>query len=65
MPFELLYTSKVVLLVTLAMGILESIAGILVVLWLAGFALHIAGGLIHVLLVIAVILIALRFLRQR
>lgn len=47
------------------MGILESIAGILVILWLAGFALHIAGGLIHILLIIAVILIVLRFLRRR
>jgi hypothetical protein len=31
------------------------IVGLLVLLWLGGFALHIAGGLIHLLLVLAVI----------
>jgi hypothetical protein len=30
---------------------------ILVVLWLLGFSLHIAGGLIHLLLVVAVIVL--------
>ncbi len=35
---------------------LLTIAGILLVLWLLGFfAFHVAGGLIHALLVIAVI----------
>ncbi|MCU6452584.1 lmo0937 family membrane protein [Sphingomonas sp. A2-49] len=34
---------------------LWTIAVILLVLWLLGFSLHIAGGLIHILLVIAVI----------
>ncbi|MET0363811.1 MAG: lmo0937 family membrane protein [Sphingobium sp.] len=28
---------------------------ILLILWLAGFAFHIAGGLIHILLVVALI----------
>ena len=42
------------------------IAAILVVLWLAGFfAFHVAGGLIHILLVIAVILIILHFVTGR
>ena len=36
---------------------------ILIVLWLTGFAFHIAGGLIHILLIIAVVLILLHFLR--
>ena len=35
---------------------LWTIFAILVVLWLLGFTLHIAGGLIHILLVLAVIL---------
>jgi hypothetical protein len=35
---------------------LRTIAIILVVLWLLGFALHIAGGLIHLVLVVAVII---------
>lgn len=34
---------------------LWTIAVILLVLWLLGFSLHVAGGLIHILLVIAVI----------
>ncbi|MBY8824229.1 lmo0937 family membrane protein [Sphingomonas colocasiae] len=34
---------------------LWTIAVILLVLWLLGFAFHVAGGLIHILLVIAVI----------
>ncbi len=42
------------------------IAAILVVLWLLGFfAFHIAGGLIHILLVIAVIMIVLHFVTGR
>ncbi len=31
------------------------IAGILAVLWLLGFITHIGGGLIHIILVVAVI----------
>jgi hypothetical protein len=30
---------------------------VLLVLWLLGFSLHIAGGLIHILLVLAVIML--------
>ena len=42
------------------------IAAVLVVLWLLGFlAFHIAGGLIHILLVVAVIMIVLHFIRGR
>jgi hypothetical protein len=44
------------------MGILEIIAIVLIVLWLGGFGLHIAGKLIHILLVIAVILLLLHFI---
>lgn len=32
-----------------------TIIGILVVLWLLGFAIHIGGALIHVLLVLAIV----------
>lgn len=46
------------------MGILEIIAVVLLVMWLGGLLLHIAGGLIHVLLVIAVVLFLLRFFRS-
>jgi hypothetical protein len=34
---------------------LWTIAVILLVLWLLGFAVHIGGGLIHILLVLAII----------
>ena len=34
---------------------LWTIAVILLVLWLLGFSLHIAGGLIHILLVVALV----------
>ena len=38
---------------------------ILLILWLGGFALHIGGGLIHLLLVIAVIVLIVRLLTGR
>lgn len=36
---------------------------VLIVLWLLGFAFHIAGGLIHIVLVVAVIMFVLHLLR--
>ena len=44
---------------------LLTIAVILVVLWLFGFFLHVAGGLIHIVLVIAAIMLILHFVRGR
>jgi hypothetical protein len=38
---------------------------ILVLLWLGGFAMHIGGGLIHLLLVIAVIVLIVRLVSGR
>ena len=39
---------------------------VLLVLWLLGFfAFHVAGGLIHILLVLAVISLVVHFLRGR
>ena len=46
------------------MGLIEAIASILIVLWLLGFAFHIAGGLIHILLIIAIIVFATRFIKR-
>jgi len=46
------------------MGLLNTIVVILLILWLGGFALHIAGGLIHILLVIAIVVFLLRFIRR-
>ncbi len=39
------------------------IAIILLILWGGGFAFHVAGGLIHLLLVIALIVFILHFVR--
>jgi hypothetical protein len=44
------------------MGLLDIIIILLIIGWLGGFSLHIAGGLIHILLVIAVIVIVIRLL---
>ena len=41
------------------------IALILVVLWLGGFALEIGGGIIHILLVIAIIVVLYRVITGR
>ena len=44
------------------MNILNIIIVLLVISWLGGFSLHIGGGLIHLLLVVAVIILLVRLL---
>ncbi len=45
---------------------LELIIVVLVVMWILGFGvLHVGGGLVHILLVIALIVIVLRLLQGR
>ena len=45
---------------------LLTIAVIILILWLLGaFALHIGGGLIHILLVIGLIVLVVHFVRGR
>jgi len=44
---------------------LWTIAVILVVLWLFGVVIHIGGGLIHILLVIAIIVVLVRLFTGR
>jgi hypothetical protein len=46
-------------------SILYIIGAVLVALWLIGFLLHIGGGLIHIILVIAVIVFLFQFLTGR
>ncbi|MEX2054351.1 MAG: lmo0937 family membrane protein [Candidatus Colwellbacteria bacterium] len=41
---------------------LQTIAIILLVLWLLGFGFHFGGNLIHTLLVVALVLIVIRLL---
>ncbi len=38
---------------------------ILLVLWLLGFSLHLAGGLIHILLVVAVVVLIFNLVSGR
>jgi hypothetical protein len=47
------------------MNLLWGLVVVLVVLWLLGFSLHVGGGLIHLLLVIAVIVIVVRLVSGR
>ena len=44
---------------------LWTIVGILFVLWLLGFSLHVGGALIHALLVIAIVVVIVNMLRGR
>jgi hypothetical protein len=41
------------------------IAVLLLLFWVGGFAFHVAGGLIHILIVIALIMFILHFVRGR
>jgi hypothetical protein len=47
------------------MNLLWGLAVVLVVLWLLGFSFHIAGGLIHLLLVIALVVVVVRLVAGR
>lgn len=38
---------------------------VLLVLWLLGFSLHIAGGLIHILLVVALVILVINLVSGR
>jgi hypothetical protein len=44
---------------------LWTVVVLLLILWLLGFTMHVAGGLIHLLLVIALVVIVLRLLTGR
>ena len=47
------------------MNLLWAVATVLVVLWVLGFSLHAFGGLIHVLLVLAVATVLIRIIMGR
>ena len=38
---------------------------ILLILWLLGFSMHVAGGLIHLLLVVAVVVLVINLITGR
>ena len=44
---------------------LWTVVVVLLVLWLLGFTLHVAGGIIHLLLVVALVVIVLQLLSGR
>jgi hypothetical protein len=44
---------------------LRAIIAILLVLWLLGFVLHVAGSLIHLLLAIALVVLLFDFIGRR
>lgn len=44
------------------MGILDLLIIILILAWIGGFSFHVAGGLIHILIVIAIVLLIIRLL---
>jgi Family of unknown function (DUF5670) len=46
-------------------GLLWAVITVLFVLWLIGFVVHFGGGLIHLLLVIAVVLFVVNLLTGR
>jgi len=44
---------------------LWTIVAILLLLWLLGFSFHVAGGLVHVLLVVALVVMVFKLLSGR
>ena len=44
---------------------LWTIVAVLLILWLLGFSLHVAGGLIHLLLVVALMIIVINLVSGR
>jgi len=47
------------------MNFLWGVAVLLVILWLLGFSLHIAGGFVHLLLVLALVVVVFRLVSGR
>jgi hypothetical protein len=45
--------------------VLWTVIAVLVVLWLLGFSFHVAGGLIHLLLVVALIVFIFQMITGR
>jgi len=47
------------------MDLIWLIVIILIIMWLGGFAMHVGGGLIHILLVIAIVVVLIRVITGR
>ncbi|MGA2745523.1 MAG: lmo0937 family membrane protein [Candidatus Sulfotelmatobacter sp.] len=44
---------------------LWTIVAVLLILWILGFSLHVGGGLIHLLLVVALVVVVINLLSGR
>jgi len=44
---------------------LWTIVAVLLIMWLLGFSLHVGGGIVHILLVVALIMIVFNLLNGR
>lgn len=44
---------------------LRAIVAVFLILWLLGFVLHIAGGLIHLLVVVALVVLVIDFVSRK
>lgn len=47
------------------MGLLDIVILLVILSWLGGFSLHVGGGLIHLLIVIALIMLIFRIMGGR
>ena len=47
------------------MSLLDLLILILILGWIGGFSLHVGGGLIHLLIVIALVLVVVRLLPKK
>lgn len=47
------------------MGLARAMVAVFLILWLLGFSLHVAGSLIHLLLVIAFVVLIIDLLGRR
>jgi len=47
------------------MSFLRTIVGVIIIMWLLGFALNVGGGMIHILIVIAAILFIFDIINER
>jgi len=46
-------------------SMLWTVVAVLLILWLLGFSLHVAGGLIHLLLVVALVMVVINLVSGR
>jgi hypothetical protein len=53
------------LITSAEINMLWTILVVLLILWLLGFSLHVAGGLVHLLLVVAVVALVIKLVSGR